>query len=164
MKSIEQSEKFMDDMVNVIKSKFPNSKIYWKRGRMFGSTFYTVYFCLAENETEVANSIWLNDALCWKFDIDTCNDKGELFDEIIIENNDTTICRGIDVENYPNEKYLAFGRIKVSYRKIKGDENKCIEKMKKFIDKTAEIMIENADLINQGTIKGLFDVRDKITL
>jgi hypothetical protein len=50
----------------------------------------------------------------------------------------------------------------VPYRKIKGDENKCIDKMKKFIDKTAEIMLANADLINQGTIKGLFDVRDKI--
>ena len=51
---------------------------------------------------------------------------------------------------------------KVPYRKIKYNAGKCLEKMKKFIDKTAETILAKAMGINEGIIKGIFRVEDKV--
>ena len=82
-------------------------------------------------------------------------------DDIVIELDNNSIIRVAD-KNDPKEKYCVYGRVKVPYRKIKGNTESCILKMKKFIDKVAETMIANADAINQGIIKGLFTVADKV--
>ena len=156
---IASSEKFANDFVEVIKTRFPNSSIYWKRVSMFGNTEYQIRFYLAKNLDEMANRIDMNDAMRWCFSIE-CNNDGSI-DNIVIELNNNSIIRIAD-KNDPKEKYCVYGRVKVPYRKIKGSAENCLEKLKKFIDKTAELMIENADAINQGTIKGLFTVADKV--
>jgi hypothetical protein len=151
---------FVDSLVDVIKSRFPNSSVYWKRVNMFGSSEYQIRFYLAKNLDEMANQIDMNDAMRWCFSI-PCNNDFCLADDIVIELNNNSIIRVAD-KNDPKEKYCVYGRVKVPYRKIKGTTEQCILKMKKFIDKTAEMMIENAEAINQGIIKGLFTVADKV--
>ena len=156
---IASSEKFANDFVEVIKTRFPNSSVCWNRVSMFGNTEYQIRFCLAKNLDEVANHIDMNDAMRWCFSIE-CNNDGSI-DNIVVELNNNSIIRIAD-KNDPKEKYCVYGRVKVPYRKIKGSAENCLEKLKKFIDKTAELMIENADAINQGIIKGLFTVADKV--
>ena len=160
--NIEATEKFLNDIVEVIKTRFPNSRIFWKKVCFYG-TYYHIYFYLAKNENEVSSGIMKNDAMDWCFVIDAKNtdDNGCLNDEITIELNRNYIIRIAD-KNDEKEKYCVYGSVKVPYRKIKGNAEKCIQKMKNFIDKTAEIIIENADVINQGIIKGIFTVADKV--
>jgi hypothetical protein len=158
--NMEQTEKFLNDFVGIIKSRFPNSYIYWKRIKFYG-TYYHIKFFLCKDESEVSNKIMMNDALNWCFIIDTTNEDGTLKDEVIISLDNNTICRIAD-KNDPKEKYCVYGRVKVPFRKIKGNVENCLLKLKKFIDKTAELMVENQDVINQGVIKGLFTVNDKI--
>lgn len=157
---IEQSKSFMNEFVDVIKSRFPNSNIYFNRVNMFGVEEYQVRFYLAKTLDEVANKIALNDAINWCFSVE-CKNGCVNEDDIVIELNRNNIIRIAD-QNDPKEKYCAYGRVKVPYRKIKGNKESSLVKLKKFIDKTAELMIENADAINQGIIKGLFTVADKV--
>lgn len=160
MYDIENSKKIVEDLVCVMKSRFPNSNIYSRRVNMFGSCEYQIHFYLAKNLDECANKIEMNDAMRWCFSI-PCNNDFCLVDDIVIELNNNSIIRVAD-KNDPKEKYCVYGRVKVPYRKIKGNAENCLLKMKKFIDKVAETMIANADTINQGTIKGLFTVADKV--
>ena len=157
MISNEECEKFMDDCVKVIKSHFPNSNIFWKENNFCYKT-YEIYFNLAKDASECSNGIVRNDAMNWWFTIADSDLKN---DNITIFLNRNYITRIAD-KNNPKEKYCVYGSIKVPYRKIKGNREQCITKLKKFIDKTAEIMFENAEVINQGIIKGLFKVQDKI--
>lgn len=157
---IEQSKSFMNEFVDVIKSRFPNSNIYFKMVNMFGTEEYQVRFYLAKTLDEVANKIALNDAINWCFSVE-CKNGCVNEDDIVIELNRNNIIRIAD-QNDPKEKYCVYGRVKVPYRKIKGNKESSLVKLKKFIDKTAELMIENADAINQGIIKGLFTVADKV--
>ena len=157
MLSVEQCEKFMDDCVNVIKTRFPNSNIYWKENN-FGYKTYHIYFRLSKDVSECANGILLNDAMNWWFSLTA----QELqMNNSVIELNRNSIIRIADKTD-PKEKYCVYGSVKVPYRKIKGTTEQCLIKLKKFIDKTAEIMLENAEVINQGIIKGLFTVADKV--
>lgn len=157
--NVEQSKQFVNDLVEIMKTRFPNSNIYSKKITMFGSSEYQIRFNLAGDISECANNIEMNDAMRWCFSI-PCDAVG-CIDDIVIELNNNSIIRVAD-KNDPKEKYCVYGRVKVPYRKIKGSSEQCILKMKKFIDKTAEMMIENADAINQGIIKGLFTVADKV--
>ena len=160
MYDIENSKKFVEDLVCVMKSRFPNSNIYSRRVCMLGVHEYQIRFYLSKNTEECSNCIDMNDAMRWCFSI-PCNNDFCLADDIVIELNNNSIIRIVD-KNDPKEKYCVYGRVKVPYRKIKGNTESCILKMKKFIDKVAEAMIANADAINQGIIKGLFTVADKV--
>ena len=160
MLNIENSTKFIDDLVKVMKSRFPNSHIYSRRVCMFGEHEYQIHFYLAKNLDECANKIEMNDAMRWCFSI-FCNNDFCLADDIVIELHSNSIIRVAD-KNDPKEKYCVYGRVKVPYRKIKGNAECCILKMKKYIDKVAETMLENSESINRGIIKGLFTVEDKI--
>lgn len=156
----ENSEKFVEDLVCVMKSRFPNSNIYSRRVCMFGVHEYQIHFYLSKNTEECANCIDMNDAMRWCFFI-PCNSEFCIDDDIVVELNKNTIIRIAD-KNDDKEKYCVYGSIKVPYRKIKGSDLSCLLKMRKFIDKVADTMIENADVINQGIIKGLFTVADKV--
>ena len=73
----------------------------------------------------------MNDALNWCFIIDTTNEDGTLKDEVVISLNNNTILRNSD-KNDPKEKYCVYGRVKVPFRKIKGNVENCLLKLKKF--------------------------------
>lgn len=161
MLNLEQSEKFFNDIVAVIKNRFPKSLVYWKKNSILGTPFYTVHFYLANSAEECANHIMLNDALNCAFHVDCCNSEGCISDEIVITSDKIGIIRDANKAD-PVERFCVYGRVKVPFRKIKGNTENCIEKMRKLVDKIATAMIENADAINNGCIKGIFTVADKI--
>lgn len=158
--NIEQSKEFMSQFVNVIKTRFPNSNIYFKRVNMFGVEEYQVRFYLAKNLEELSNKIEMNDAMNWCFSVG-CIDGCINENDIVVGLNRNSIIR-IANPNDPKEKYCVYGSVKVPYRKIKGNAESALVKLKKFVDKTAELLIDNADTINQGIIKGFFTVADKV--
>lgn len=160
MYDIENSKKFAEDLVKVMKSRFSNSNIFLRRVNMFGVHEYQIRFYLSNGVDECANKIEMNDAMRWCFSI-PCNNDFCLADDIVIELDNNSIIRIAD-KNDPKEKYCVYGRVKVPYRKIKGSMEQCLLKMKKYIDKVAGTMLENSESINQGIIKGLFTVADKV--
>ena len=160
MYSLEKSKNFVADLVAIMKSRFPNSNIVFKKVSMFDVNEYQIRFYLSANIDECSNKIEMNDAMRWLFVI-PCDEVGCLFDNIVIELDNNSIIRIADKTN-EREKYCVYGRVKVPYRKIQGTDLSCLLKMRKFIDKVAETMLANAEVINQGIIKGLFTVEDKV--
>lgn len=158
----EETKKFMDDIQAVFNKRFPDSRCVVKFSNNIGSTI-TVWFYLAKDESEVSNRIMMNDACRHIFQCYDVDDEGNLSDKISF---DRIAGRGVTRkihEDDPDEKYLAYSYIKVPYRKVTGTKEAVLKNFERYVDKMAQIMLDNADDINNGIVGNLFDVRDKIS-
>lgn len=150
-------KEFLGNVKAVFDKHFPNSKVaIWGDWGVYNLRFY-----LAKDESEVANQIMNNDCVhtTWSIDFVTAQ-KIEM--ELVTGGS---VVRKTDVEKYPNERFLAYGREKFGFRKISGNPQQFLKKLEKFIvEKMAKVILDNADSINNGIVYNLFDVRDKINI
>lgn len=157
----EETKKFMDDIKAVFDKRFPNSRCIVKFSNNIGSTI-TVWFYLANDESEVSNGIMANDACRHIFQCYDVDDNGKLADKISF---DRISGRGITRKAHdddPDEKFLAYSYIPVRYRKVTGTKETVLKNFERYVNSMADIILENPDEINAGIIDNLFDVRDKV--
>jgi hypothetical protein len=156
-----ETVKFMNEIKEVFQKRFPESSI----GVHFSNHLQPnieVRFYLSKNSSECSNNILMNDCCRTIFmSFDVGND-GTLFDKVSFERiYGKGIIRAID-KNNPDEKYLAYGSVPVKFRKLNNKPAKVVEGFKKYVDTLAITILENAEAINNGIIRGLYDVRNKV--
>lgn len=153
----EVKKEFLDNVKAVFNKHFPNSKVdTWGDWGV-----YNIRFCLAKDESEVMNQIMYNDCIYTMWSIDfVSDDKIEM--ELV---SGGRVLRKTDVEKNPEERFFAYGHEKLGFRKINGNPQQFLKKLEKFIvEKMCKVILNNAELINNGIVNNLFDVRDKITI
>jgi len=157
----EETKKFMDDIQAVFKKRFPNSRCAVKFSNQLGGSI-GIWFYLAKDESEVTNRIMLNDACRHIFICHDIDENGNLADKLSFDRiAGSGITRQIHKDD-PDETYLAYSSIRVPYRKVTGTKEAVLKNFERYVDKLAQIALDNADDINNGIVNNLFDVRDKI--
>lgn len=159
-----ETKKFMQDAVEAIKKNFPHSDITARFTDSFGYAVIYIGFMLSKDTSECSNGIRGNDAVSTYFKVETNTDGTLKGDKTVLElSNGGFVCRIAD-PTIPNEKYCVYGRVKLPFRKTTGTSEKLVSALSKWASKAAVIMLENAEAINAGTIKGLFKVEDKVVI
>lgn len=129
-------KKFLEEIEKTYHKYLPNSKCK----AVFSKNIYSsisVYCFLANDKTELFNGYWDNDMINIRFTIDT--GKGEFDKDINVESElPDNLKLEANSKSYtikPTEKYMAYGRRKVYFRKTVGNGDKIIKTLDKFFNK-----------------------------
>jgi len=160
----QETKNFIDGVVNAIKKYFPYSDVGYKFWAGLGEPSVQFYIYLSKDASECASRIRRNDALRTYFEVYLNSDGSLNGDKTVIQLITGGFCMRIADKNIPKEKFCVYGSVKLPFRKITGTPEKIIAGMEKWALKTATILLENAEAINAGTIKGLFTVQDKVVI
>ncbi len=143
---------FKSQIENAYKQRFPNSGISISLGALGGDTCF-IRLYLGENQSEFINGIAGNDILHVGFaiyqsenvygDNPKLTDDLELPDTLIMEVNQNSIT------TIPDNQYMAYGSVRLPYRKTKGSPKKIIQVFSKDVDILKQTL-EN--LYNEGKI------------
>ena len=156
-----ETVEFMNSIENIWKNKFPNSMVFVKYSSNLIPCI-SVYFYLSKNKEEASNNILDNDPCKTIFQIYSLDKEGNLFDKIEVERIlGAYITRAVHKDD-PKEKYLCYSGIPVKYRKMNTTKEKVILNFKKYVDQLADLIINNADDINNGIIHNIYDCRTKV--
>lgn len=159
-----ETKKFMQYAVEAIKKNFPHSNITARFSDSFGYCVIYVGFLLSKDESECSNGIRGNDASTTYFKVETNADGTLKGDKTVLELTNGGFVYRIADKTVPSEKYCVYGRVKLPFRKTTGTSEKLVSALSKWASKSAVIMLENAEAINDGIIKGLFKVEDKVVI
>ena len=151
---------FMNTIRNIWKTKFPNSSFHIQFENHLCPCI-SIYFYLSKGKEEVSYNILMNDACRTIFQIYSVDKNGKLFDKIEVERLCGNITRRIHKDD-PNEKYLCYSSIPVKFRKMNEKKEKIIKGFEKYVNNLAELIINNADDINNGIVNNIYDCRDKV--
>lgn len=151
---------FMNSIRNIWETKFPNSSFYIQFENYLCPCI-SIYFYLAKGKEEVSNNILMNDACRTIFHIYSVDKNGKLFDKIEVERLCGNLTRRIH-EDDPKEKYLCYSSIPVKFRKMNSNKEKIIKGFEKYVNNLAELIINNADDINNGIVNNIYDCRNKV--
>jgi hypothetical protein len=133
-----------------IKEVFPNSYVVSK----FSTSFYPsihVKFTLGKDQTEWSNGIIDNDPMIHDFTIDAegreLNSDGTLPEKVTIDTH-----RGGSISTAPTEKYMAYGRLKLGFRKKTDSPEKIVDYIKKYFSRAKEIIKQNIEKMHPREI------------
>lgn len=136
MKYSEFAEKIND----IYKAKFPRSTISIKKWHCFTNSILISLY-LAGNQKECTFGYWDNDMMQIRFDVTLPGrfdfEIDELPEKISMEN----VMNVYKIE--PENKYLAFGGRKITYRRADGTPEKIIEAFKKYVDRLYKSIIDD---------------------
>jgi hypothetical protein len=131
---------FAEKLTEIYNGKFTESKLYIKPWNQFGKSI-SIVPSLAGNIDECINRIAGNDMFHIKFDIELPEnfnfESDDLPENMVLKNlaNSYLII--------PENKYLCYGRRKISYRKTTGTAEKLLEAFGKFTDKLYQSIIDD---------------------
>lgn len=143
------TKNFMREIEKTYNKHFPLSKCFVNYSGFYRSI--SVSPVLAGNRDEVSNGIWENDILNIRFLID--NNGNEFGNDVFEGDLPETITLECDGKSYmikPDNQYMAYGRRKLSFRKVQGNAEKIIFALDKFFASLKKSLSEdlNADNIH----------------
>lgn len=152
---------FMHELKNTFNKYFPNSLCEVTANLDFAPSIF-IKFYLAKDTSEVSNYILLNDPLAATFVTHSLDKEGNLANKICFEHiAGKSIIRSARKED-PKEKYLVYGSIPIAYRKCTNTKDKIIKSFEKYLMNLSQVILENYEEINNGSIHNMYDVRTKI--
>jgi hypothetical protein len=147
------TSKLCSSLESIYNKHFPHSKAFAKFDSRFYSSIYVNLF-LAGSKEENSRSYWDNDMLHITFRIVTPS--GEFSKDVTI---DSELPEIILIENVnksywlkPEDKYSAYGRRKLSFRKAEGNVEKILQVFEKFCIALKKSLVEDLqnDLIHSN--------------
>ena len=142
------------EIENTIKKIFPKSAVKAEfNSRMYPSI--TVWFTLGKDKSEYINGIEQNDIAHMRLTIDGKGQEigkdGEIKGLLQVENSSPSF--RIKSES----PYMAFGRMKVPFRKASGSSEKIVEYIKKYFITFKKALQDNKDKIPDNDLKLIGD-------
>lgn len=123
---------FLDKVEEIYAKHFPDSACNAKLVKILGKSIF-IDFYLAKDKTEVANNIWQNDVFKCSFSI-YLDGYPDITDPMPFAE---LICSSSCIKTKPAQKYLYCDLVKVPFRKVKGDANKLLAAIEKYVQKLA---------------------------
>ena len=137
-------EGFKARLQEIYHSKFPNSLCSVKLVKMLGRAI-TIDCFLANDVFELSNGYWQNDMFKISFWI---HDMPKNFETIDIMPNTMTLTNNSSyIAITPPDHFLAYGSVKIPFRKTVGNADKIINAFKKYVDRLY-------DIVNQQIAEG----------
>lgn len=123
---------FLDMVKEIYADHFPDSACSAKLVKILGKSIF-IDFYLAKDKTEVANSIWQNDVFKCRFSV-YLEGNPELDDPMPFAE---LTCSSSCIKTKSEQRYLYCDLVKVPFRKVKGDANKLLAAIEKYVQKLA---------------------------
>jgi hypothetical protein len=137
-------EEFRNKIMQTYNDKFPNSLCSVRLVKVLGRAIVIDCF-LAKDKTELINSYWENDMfkICfWIHDIPNNFEPDDIMpDTMTLTNSNSYMLLT------PPDHYLAYGSVKIPFRKTVGNADKIINAFKKYVDRLY-------DIVNQQIAEG----------
>lgn len=148
-------ETVLHNLENIFYKYFPKSFVQAKFSvKLMPSA--TVVIALGKDKSEWPSGYWENDPMDTRFWIYGMDKEGN-YQNLSLE------CSGISIMTVPPEgSYLAFGSIKVPFRKGKGDQKSIERTFESAISKLHDAVKANADDIQQAHKNLSYRVKDKV--
>ena len=130
-------QEFMDIIENTYHKYFPNSKCLIKFGNLLGTPYILIRCYLANSASELSGGYWENDMMHISFNVNLPKNITSTDDSL-----PTTIT--IEVVNgptfatkpyKPEDKYCAYGSVKIPFRKTSGTPSKVVTSFDRFSSK-----------------------------
>jgi vacuolar-type H+-ATPase subunit C/Vma6 len=130
-------EEFKSRIQEIYHTKFPNSLCSVELVKMLGRSI-TIDCFLANDVSELSHGYWQNDM----FKISFCiHDLPKNFEaDSIMPDVMTLTNSNSHISITPPDRYLAYGSVKIPFRKTIGNANKIIFTFKKYVDKLYDIV------------------------
>ena len=136
--------KLMKDLESIFMKTFPNSLFQARFANQFGSSI-SMRLRLGNSKKDWPNGIIDNDILTADFFVNGYDREGNATGPLELE-----AIRGVSWLTIPDNKYMAYGRQKVPFRKVKGNEKKIAQGFQKTLDKIKQSIKDNMDKIPDG--------------
>jgi hypothetical protein len=152
IRKIATSDDLALEIQKVILGIFPKSMVKAEFSkRMYASIW--VYFTLGKDKSEYINGYSENDIAVMSFRIDGKGGKelpedGSLTGDVQVENTNASFS-----VKPPEGSYLAFGRVKVPFKKISGPPEKIVDYIKKYFITFKKALQANRDNIPDEDLK-----------
>ena len=141
---------FRDEIIGIYHSKFPKSHCSVKLVKMLGRAI-TIDCFLANDVFELSHGYWQNDMFKISFWIHDMPKNFETTD--IMPNTMTLTNNSSDIAITPPDRFLAYGSVKIPFRKTVGNADKIINAFKKYVDRLYDIVNQQ---ITNGKIPNNF--------
>lgn len=139
------SDKLASDIEQVVKKHFPDS--YINSRYVYKWSTIVVDFRLGKDRTEWSNGIDLNDPAKASLYIRNMNKDGSISDSLELTRQDGNLM----VKS--NNKYLAFDRVKVPFRKTTGDPKAIVKAIDTYFSRLKKILQDNRDNLRDEDLK-----------
>ena len=137
-------EEFKARLQEIYHAKFPNSLCSVKLVKMLGRAI-TIDCFLANDVSELSHGYWQNDMFKISFWI---HDMPKNFETTDIMPNTMTLTNNSSyIAITPPDRFLAYGSVKIPFRKTVGNADKIINAFKKYVDRLY-------DIVNQQIAEG----------
>ncbi len=142
---------FRNKIIEIYHNKFPNSLCSVRLMKMLGRAIVIDCF-LANDKSELSGGYWENDMfkICfWIHNMPKDFEVNDTMPDMMTLTNSSS-----HMLITPPDRYLAFGSVKIPFRKTTGDANKIISAFKKYVDKlydTVNQQIANSQIHSSYT-------------
>lgn len=156
MDAPEDTQKLMDSIEKEFKKNFPNGFADVRLTRIIGNPFISISFGLIGSINDVSNKIRENDPALHYFHIEGLSSEGGLTDSMEVRK----VTGSLKVKP-EKDSHMAMGRVKIPFRKFKGDASKIesgfVREIKKIRDtvKKHKDDIYDVDDIDKKYLRGL---------
>jgi hypothetical protein len=135
---------FCKNLESAIKKVFPKSYVNCKASTNLGASIH-LSFALGKDKTEFGNGIIENDVLFHRFMIgwNSFAEGHFIKDKIVSE---LSVGGGLKVDPEPGS-HMAFGRVKIGWRKKTATPEKMIKGMQDYFKKVRKVLTDNKDRI-----------------
>lgn len=141
---------FKDKIIEIYHSKFPKSHCSVKLVKMLGRAI-TIDCFLANDVSELSHGYWQNDMFKISFWI---HDMPKNFETTDIMPNTMTLTNNSSyIAITPPDRFLAYGSVKIPFRKTVGNADKIVNAFKKYVDRLYDIVNQQ---ITDGKISNNF--------
>lgn len=149
MENNEQTQQICDTLTNEIKKIFPDCGISCKYTKFMGDGSIDLGFTFGKDNSEYQNGIIRNDDFFNHIDIRLV--AGNKWN---VESSSASSFSRKPNKELPNEKWLAFGRVKTGWRNFSTyDEKVVIKRIVEFYKKVKGLLVENKHQLTETTLK-----------
>jgi len=149
---------FIDQVKQIYNEYFPNSECVADNRKVMGLEYIMIRWYISRDSSEVAHNIRANDMLHVTFNIDLEDntESGAMYNVAIYDNNSknsmpmpANITLDVMDNSYfiaPEDRYMAYSRRRLPFRKTKGTPEKILATLRKYAEKLHTMLAE--DLAN----------------
>jgi hypothetical protein len=132
--------KLAADIQKAILSVFPDSYVTAKFSTSLSPSI-AIFFLLGKNNSEWVNHIEHNDPAYTRMYVYNINKDGSITSPLTLERSSSN--KGILTKS--DDKFYAFGHIKVPFRKVTGDPDAIVKGAKAYFEKLKKTLQDNRD-------------------
>lgn len=149
MENNEQTQQMCDTLTTEIKKIFPDCGVSCKYTKFLGDGSIDLAFTFGKDSSEYSNGIINNDDF-----FNHINIRLVAGNKWNAESSSAASFSRKPNKELPNEKYLAYGRVKTGWRNFSTyDEQVVIKKIIEFYKKVKGLLIENKHQLTETTLK-----------